>query len=137
LESADDKWIGEFLFDSSPPVITSGTWANYTVPETARLDFKIQDSTTDIISTAVELNGGSLSISGTGKVRTFVVLVSSLIEGDNTLYVYARDAAGNIIETTYIIPTKKPKGSPINTFYVILGLLSIAALTTFLRKRKN
>ncbi len=137
LESADDKWIGEFLFDSSPPVITSGTWANYTVPESARLDFKIQDTTTDIISTAVELNGGSLSISGTGKVRTFVVLVSALIEGDNTLYIYARDAAGNVIEATYIIPTKKPKGSPVNTFYAILGLLSIAALITYLRKRKN
>jgi len=137
LESADDKWIGEFLYDSSPPVITSGTWANYTVPESARLDFKIQDTTTDIVSTTVELNGGSISISGTGKVRTFVVLVSALIEGDNTLYIYARDAAGNVVEATYTIPTKKPKGSPVNTFYVILGLLSIAALVTFLRKRKN
>ena len=85
----------------------------------------------------MELNGGSLSISGTGKVRTFVVLVSALIEGDNTLYIYARDAAGNVIEATYIIPTKKPKGSPVNTFYAILGLLSIAALITYLRKRKN
>ncbi len=137
LESADDKWIGEYIFDSNPPVITSGTWANYTVPESARLDFKIQDTITDIITTNVELNGGSVSISGTGKVRTFVVLVSSLIEGDNTLYIYAEDAASNIIEATYIIPTTKPKGSPVNTFYAILGLLSIAALITFLRKRKN
>ena len=135
-ETNDDRWIGEFLFDSTPPEVTSGGWTNYTVPETARLDFKIEDTTTNLVSVDVKLNGAYVQLTGSGKVRTFVVFTSSLNEGNNDLYVYARDAAGNVVIKNYIIPTKKPKGTPVPTAAILFSLLSLAAIITVIRRKR-
>ncbi len=137
LESADDKWMQRFLYDSQPPVITiESAWENYTIPEVGRIDFKIEDTTTDIAAASATLNGGYIGVSGAGKVRTFSILGSKLTEDLNELYVYAKDAADNIVESTYLIPMTKVK-TPFSMVAILVSLASIAAIVTISRRRKN
>jgi subtilisin family serine protease len=137
IETADDKWMQEFLYDTNPPVITiESAWTNYTVPEIGRIDFKIEDTTTNIAGVSVDLNGGYVAVSGGGKVRTFSVLGSKLTEDMNVLEVYASDAAGNIVESTYLIPMTKVK-TPFSTVAILLSLATLAAIVTIVRRRKN
>ncbi len=137
LETADDKWMQKFLFDTNPPVITiESAWTNYTVPEIGRIDFKIEDTTTDIATASATLNGGYIGVSGAGKVRTFSVLGSKLTEDVNELVVVAKDAANNLVESTYLIPTKKVK-TPFSTVAILASLASLAAMVTIIRRRKN
>ncbi len=135
-ESGDDVYIANFLFDSTPPEVIVEGWTNNTKPEVARLDFEVKDYISNILSISIELNGESISTLGSGKVRTFVIFISSLVDGDNDLHIVAVDLAGNTLDVHYNIPTKSP-GAPVSTFAMLLGILSLAAIATFIRRKKQ
>ena len=135
-ESYDDIYIANFLFDSTPPEVIVEGWTNDTKPEVARLDFEIRDYISNILSISIKLNGESISTLGSGKVRTFVIFISSLVDGDNDLHIYAVDLAGNILNVHYNIPTKS-SGAPVSTFAILLGILSLAGIATFIRRKKQ
>ena len=138
VESADDYFIGEYIYDSNPPVVDTGDWENNTKPgdDVSRMEFSVTDEVSDIKSISVTLNDENVDTTGTGKTRTFSFFVSSLIAGDNVLRIVAVDAAGNILDETYIIPTKG-SGAPLSTIAVLLGLLSLAAVTTIIRRKRR
>ncbi|MCG3222303.1 MAG: S8 family serine peptidase, partial [Candidatus Heimdallarchaeota archaeon] len=138
VESADDRFLAQFIVDNTPPyVFDTGGWENYTVPEIGRLEFTIQDNTSIIKSASIKLNGESVNYVGTGtKTVTFTIFSSGFIDGNNVLVIIAIDAAGNRLDTTYIIPTEDPGGSSLPAISVVLGLLSMAALVSIFR-RKN
>lgn len=136
VESFDDVYIAEILFDNTPPEIIVEGWTNDTKMETARLDFEVRDYVTDIVLISVKLNGNSVTTPGTGKVRTFIIFQSSLIDGDNDLHIVATDQSGNILNVHYNIPTKS-SSAPISTFAILLGILSLAAISTFIRRKKH
>ncbi|MHA1224425.1 MAG: hypothetical protein ACTSP3_14445, partial [Candidatus Heimdallarchaeaceae archaeon] len=133
--SSDDKYIKDFLIDSNAPVITSGDWVNNTKPET-RIDFTIKDSLTDIVKTTVKLNDEAVSFLQKGRVVTFVIQLSDLLEGDNILFIRAKDQVGNIVEATYIIPTKG-KGAPFSTVALLFAIMSMGAVAAIFRRRKR
>ncbi|MCK5304742.1 MAG: hypothetical protein KAJ72_05795, partial [Candidatus Heimdallarchaeota archaeon] len=135
-ESDDDIYIANFLFDSIPPEVIVADWTNDTKPEVARLDFEIKDYISNIISISVKLNEENIDVLGSGKVRTFVIFTSSLVDGDNDLHIVAVDLAGNILDVHYNIPTKS-SGAPVSTFAILLGILSLAAIATFIRRKKQ
>jgi len=136
VESGDDVYYADFLFDSSPPVVTVEGWTNNTKTELARLDFEVKDQISNILSISIKLNGENINFLGTGKVRTFVIFVSSLVDGDNDLHIVAVDLAGNTLNVHYNIPTKS-SGAPVSTFAILLGILSLAAIATFIRRKKQ
>jgi hypothetical protein len=134
--SDDDIYIVEFLFDSTPPEVFVEGWTNNTKTELARLDFEVKDDIVDIRSLSVKLNGKNVDYLGSGKIRTFVIFTSNLVDGDNDLHIVAEDRAGNILDVHYNIPTKS-SGAPVSTFAILLGILSLAAITTFMRRKKQ
>ncbi|MCK4895284.1 MAG: hypothetical protein KAS47_00635, partial [Candidatus Heimdallarchaeota archaeon] len=135
-ESSDDIYIADFLFDSTPPEVIVEGWTNDTKTELARLDFEIKDYISNILSISVKLNEENIDVLGSGKVRTFVIFTSSLVDGDNDLHIVAVDLAGNILDVHYNIPTKS-SGAPVSTFAILLGILSLAAIATFIRRKKQ
>ncbi len=135
-ESSDDVYIADFLFDSSAPEVTVEGWTNDTIPELARLDFEVIDQISNILSISVKLNGENINVQGAGKVRTFQIFISSLVDGDNDLHIVAVDLAGNTLNVHYNIPTKS-SGAPVSTFAILLGILSLAAIATFNRRKKR
>jgi len=138
VSSDDDFYTVQFTFDNYPPVLSTGTWENYTKPEVARLEFSVTELTSKIVSLVVELNGENIDsqiISDTE--RTFVIFTSSLVDGDNILHVVATDLGGNILDVIYIIPTKNPGGSPVSSIAVLFGILSLAGISAFIRRRRN
>ncbi len=136
VESFDDVYMAEILYDNTPPVIIVEGWTNDTKMETARLDFVVRDNVTNIISISVKLNGESVTTPGTGKVRTFIIFQSSLVDGDNDLHIVAVDQSGNTLNIHYNIPTKS-SSAPVSTFAILLGILSLAAISTFIRRKKH
>jgi len=68
--------------------------------------------------------------------RTFVIFTSKLVDGDNFLRIVTTDLGGNTLDVTYVIPTKNPRGSPISSIAVLFGILSLASLTAFIRRRR-
>ncbi|MCG3215888.1 MAG: S8 family serine peptidase [Candidatus Heimdallarchaeota archaeon] len=136
VESADDKYLAGIFYDADPPVITHGTWVNNTKMDGEKIDFTVQDTTTNIVSISVTLNGDNVQTFGSGKVRTFIIFKSALEDGDNILHVVATDAAGNKVDEIYVIPTKAG-GASVSTLAAILGLLSIAALVTLIRRKRR
>ncbi len=134
-ESADDKYFAQFFYDADPPVITTGGWVNNTKMEGAKIDFTVTDTTTNIVGFSVKLNGEDVQTYGSGKVRTFIIFSSDLEKGDNILHVVAVDEAGNRLDVIYVIPTTA--GAPASTLAAILGLLSLAAVITLIRRRRR
>ena len=100
------------------------------------MEFTVTDEISNIKSISVTLNGDNIDVAGTGKTRTFSFFVSSLIDGDNYLRIVAVDDADNILDVTYVIPTKGA-GAPLSTLAVLIGVLSLAAVATYIRKKKN
>ena len=106
------------------------------------LNFEVRDATTDIVALDVDLNGDSISYTGSGKILEFVIFSYQLEEEVNILTIYARDFAGNVLEITFFIPTVEPE--PTDTtksngaFTPLVLLLSIFGITTiaFYRRRK-
>ncbi len=135
-ESSDDIYIADFLYDSTPPEVFIEGWTNDTVPELERLEFEVRDHILNILSISVRLNGESVDTLGSGKIRTFVIFKSSLVDGDNDLHIVASDLAGNILDVHYNIPTKS-SGAPVSTFAILLGILSLAAVTTIIKRKKQ
>ena len=83
VTSSDDEYIGVILYDLTAPSVDTGGWNNNTIPTSARLDFRISDTITDIVASYVKLNGEAVSTSGTGKAREFSLFVSSLDQDIN------------------------------------------------------
>ncbi len=135
-ESSDDVYIADFLFDSLAPEITVEGWTNDTIPELARLDFEVIDQISNILSISVELNEENINVQGAGKARTFQIFTSNLVDGDNNLHIVATDLAGNTLNVHYNIPTKS-SGAPVSTFAILLGILSLAAIAAFNRRKKR
>ncbi len=145
VTSSDDKYIGVILYDSSTPTVDTGEWTNNTVPGTARLDFEVSDATTDIVAITVSINGHSVSTTGSGKIRNFVLFTSSLEEGNNLLEIYARDFAGNVLDISYIIPTVEVTSSQTtpestgegfdSTMILLISAFGIASLLVFRRRK--
>ncbi len=136
VTSADDLYTMTFLFDKTPPVIDTGGWVNNTVSESVRMEFAVVDELLPIASISVTLNEEFVTVSGSGKARTFTILTSELIDGDNILRIVAVDEAENKVDEIYVIPTKT-KGSPISTFAVLLGLLSLASIATAIKRKRK
>jgi hypothetical protein len=138
VESADDKFLAQLLFDNSPPVVNTGGWTNYTVPDSARLDFSIRDTISIITGVSIKLNGENVDNTGPGKkTLTFTIITSNLEEGNNILHIIIKDAAGNTLDETYIIPTEDPDNNSISSLATILGIISLAAFALFLRKKRK
>ncbi|MHA1621434.1 MAG: S8 family peptidase [Candidatus Heimdallarchaeaceae archaeon] len=135
VESGDDIYIADFLFDSTPPEVLVEGWTNDTKPEVARLDFEVKDYISNILSISVKLNEENIDTLGAGKIRTFVIFVSSLVDGDNDLHIVAVDLAGNTLDVHFNIPTTS--SAPVSTFAILLGILSLAAIATFIRRKKH
>jgi len=135
VQSADDKYFAQFFYDADPPVITTGGWVNNTKMDGAKIDFTITDTTTNIVSTSVKLNGEDVQIYGSGKVRTFIIFSSDLIKGENILHVVAVDEAANRLDVIFVIPTTS--GAPASTLAAILGLLSLTAIITLIRRKRR
>ncbi len=151
VTSADDKYIGQILYDVTAPLAYSTNWVNNTVPAGARLDFVIQDTVTDLVSVYAEANGINIDMTGTGKTRTFSLFTSILTLDINVLEVYARDAAGNSALTIFIIPltevstpveTTTPSSGtptddgPMSTIGILLGLISVAVIVVIIRRKR-
>ena len=141
--SGDDKYVATMLHDISAPVVSSTNWVNNTVPEGARLDFIIEDTTSNIVSVYAKANGVTdYNPIGTGKTRTFSVFLSSLIEGEtNTLEVYAIDEADNVLLTTFIIPlggvsSPTTEDSALPVLGVLIGLMSAAVAVISIRRKR-
>ena len=136
VESEDDLYSVIIINDNTPPIINTGDWENNTVSESTRMEFAVTDELLPIISISVTLNGEFVSVSGSGKSRTFNILTSEFIEGDNILKIVATDQAGNKVDATYVIPTSTKK-SPIQIFAVLLGLLSLASIATAIKRKRK
>ncbi len=134
----DDFYIKEFTFDNSVPLISTGTWENYTIPEVARLDFTVTETISKIVSLHVKLNGENIDLIIVSDTEiTFVVFTSNLVDGNNILSVVAKDYGGNVLDVTYIIPTKNPKGAPLSSIAVQFGILSLAGISAFIRRKRK
>ncbi len=136
VTSADDLYTMTFLYDKTPPVVNTGGWVNNTVSESVRMEFAVVDALLPITSISVTLNGEFVTLSGSGKSRTFSILTTDFIDGDNILKIVATDQAGNKVDATYVIPTST-KGSPISTFAVLLGILSLASIVTAIKRKRK
>lgn len=138
VASEDDFYQSEFTYDNSPPEVFTGTWVNYTKPEVARLDFTVSESISRIISLSVKLNDENIDFTIVSDTeRTFVIFTSSLIEGDNVLRIVAVDLGGNALDVKYIIPTKNPGGTPISSIAVLFGIVSLASIAAFIKRRRR
>jgi subtilisin family serine protease len=138
VTSDDDFYVSEFTYDNSPPEISSGTWVNYTKPEVARLDFTVSESISRIVSLSVKLNDENVDFTIVSDTkRTFVIFTSNLIDGDNVLRIVSKDLGGNTLDVTFIIPTKNPGGSPISSIAVLFGILALASITAFIKRRRR
>lgn len=138
VASTDDYYVTEFAYDNSPPEVSTGTCVNYTKPEVARLDFTVTESISRIVSLSVKLNDKNVDFTiVSDNERTFVIFTSNLVDGDNILRIVTTDLGGNTLDVTYIIPTKNPGGSPISSIAVLFGIVSLASLTTFIRRRRR
>jgi len=135
-ESADDIYFADFLFDATPPAVLVEGWTNDTKIEVERLDFVVKDIISNILSISVKLNGENVDTQGSGKIRTFVIFKSSLVDGDNNLHIVAVDLAGNTLDVHYNIPTKS-SGAPVSTFAILLGILSLATISTVIKRKKQ
>ncbi len=142
--SADDKYVGGILYDVTPPEVVSTNWVNNTVPG-ARIDFVIQDTTSNIVNFYAKANDdNTYSMTGSGKIRSFSVFTSSLIaDATNTLEVYATDENGNVLLTTFIIPlggeesTTPTDDGVLPVIGVLIGLMSAAVAVITLRRRRR
>jgi subtilisin family serine protease len=139
IESADDKYFNQFVFDNTAPAVTdTGGWLNNTVPEIGRLDFTVKDNSSVIKSASIKINGESVNYVGTGtKTITFSVFSASFTEDQNVLDIIAVDAANNRLEITYIIPLTEPEGTSLPAIVVVLSLLSMAALVSIFRRKSR
>jgi len=142
VTSSDDEYIGVILHDLTAPSVDTGGWNNNTIPTSARLDFRISDTITDIVASYVKLNGEAVSTSGTGKAREFSLFVSSLDQDINILEIYARDFAGNVLEIILVIPLVEPETSEpsesngaFTPLVLLLSTFGLAAVV-FFRRRK-
>lgn len=134
VETSDDKYSAQLIYDATPPSVKAIGWTNNTVP-TSNLQFEIVDSISKITSVSIKLNGEDIGYSGGGQKITFIILLSKLTEKENILEVSASDSQGNQVSVVFVIPTKAG-GAPISTLGTIMGLISFAAVVTILRKRK-
>lgn len=143
--SSDDKYVGEILYDVTPPEAQSTNWVNNTVPAGARLDFVIQDATSNLVNFYAKANGVTdYSMTGSGKIRTFSVFTSSLnADETNYLVVYATDENGNVLLTTFVIPlggvetsTTPTSEGALPLIGILIGLMSMA-VTVFVIRRKR
>lgn len=138
VASDDDLYTIEFTFDNSVPVISTSTWKNYTKPEVSRLDFTITETISKIVLLDVKLNGENIDfITVSDTKRTFVIFTSSLVDGDNILRVLVKDFGGNVLDVIYIIPTKNPRGSPVSSIAALFGILSLAVISSFIKRRRR
>ena len=124
---------------------TATNWVNNTVPAGARLDFVIQDATSNLVNFYAKANGVTdYSMTGSGKIRTFSVFTSSLnADETNYLVVYATDENGNVLLTTFVIPLGSVETSTTPTsegalplIGILIGLMSMA-VTVFVIRRKR
>ncbi|MHA1198518.1 MAG: S8 family peptidase [Candidatus Heimdallarchaeaceae archaeon] len=147
VTSADDKYVGEILYDVTAPEVTATNWVNNTVPAGARLDFVIQDDISNLVSTYARANGVTdVPMTGSGNTRAFSLFTSILTPDEtNTLEVYATDENGNVLLTTFIIPlgevTSPTSTSPTDDgvlplIGVLIGLMS-AAVVLVVKRRKR
>ena len=152
VTSPDDKYVGQLLYDVTPPITYSTNWENNTMPG-ARMDFVIQDATSNLLTISAKINGvTNVDMTGSGKTRSFSIFTSALIpEAINTLDVYAKDENGNILDVVYIIPLveETPTPTPTETstssptddgFFpvigVLIGLMSAAVATIIIRRKR-
>ena len=143
----DDKYLGQFILDNSPPIFMgSDGWVNGSAMTGSYIDFIVKDELSSINNVSVTLNGEEITITVGVSSATFRIYLYHLSQQENIIHVYAEDDFGNILDANYVLckttPTEPTEPTdtetPTKTPYpsIFVGLLSLISLIYILRRKQ-
>ena len=141
--TSDDKYLGLFIRDSTPPIlIGSGGWTNGSAMTGTYMDFTIKDELSSAHDYSVTLNGEEVQLSIGAKSASFRIYPYHLTQEKNIIHVYAVDDFGNVLDADYVLyKTAAPEHTDTETSKtpypsIFVGFMSLLALVYVLRRKQ-